>query len=112
MRNLFIEEGLLLLSIHTKEVMKTAVINSVLACENSRHSSLPVSSFTRNATRAGSEEERLFSQANSVQNVLKIGGEEEQFKNFVKERFVKRSKLITDSLKKNKWQKDSFKRQS
>ena len=50
--------------------------------------------------------------ANSVQNVPKIGEEEEQFKNFVKERFVKRSKLITDPWKKNKQQKDPFKRQS
>ena len=53
MRNLFVE-GLQLLSIHTKDVMDTAVVNS-------------------------------------VQNVPKIGEEEEQLKNFVKERFVKRS---------------------
>ena len=50
MRNLFVE-GLQLLSIHTKDVMDTAVVNSV----------------------------------------PKIGEEEEQLKNFVKERFVKRS---------------------
>ena len=49
---------------------------------------------------------------NSVQNVPKIGEEEEQFKAFVKEWFVKRSKLITDPLKKNKQLKDPFKRQS
>ena len=36
---------------------------------------------------------------NSVQKVSKI--EEQQFKNFVKERFIDRSKLITDPLKKN-----------
>ena len=50
--------------------------------------------------------------ANSVQNMPKIGEEEEQFKAFVKEQFVKRSKLITDPLKKNKQQKDPFKRRS
>ena len=49
---------------------------------------------------------------NSVQNVPKIGEEEEQFNAFVKEWFVKRSKLITDPLKKSKQQKDPFKRQS
>ena len=49
---------------------------------------------------------------NSVQNVPKIGEEEEQFNVFVKEGFVKRSKLITDPLKKNKQLKDPFKRQS
>ena len=73
MRNLFIEEDLQLLSIHTKDVMDTAVVNS-------------------------------------VQNVPKIGEEEGLFKNFVKERFVKRIKLITDPLKKSKQEKDPFKR--
>ena len=47
----------------------------------------------------------------SVQNVPKIGEEEEQFENFVKERLIKKNKLITDSLKENKRQKDPFKRQ-
>lgn len=42
---------------------------------------------------------------NSVQNVPKIREEEEQFENFVKEGFIKRSKLITDPLKKNKQKK-------
>ena len=49
---------------------------------------------------------------NSVQNVPKIGEEEEQFKSFVRERFVMRSKLITDPSNENKQQKDPFKRQS
>ena len=49
---------------------------------------------------------------NSVQNVPKIGEEEKQFKAFVKQWFVKGSKLITDPLMKNKQQKDPFKRQS
>ena len=41
---------------------------SFLACENSRPSSLPARvAFTRNATRAGREEGRLFSQAMSFQ---------------------------------------------
>ena len=42
----------------------------LLACENSRPSSLParVASFPRNATRAGSEEGRLFSQVISLPN--------------------------------------------
>ena len=75
MGNLFIEEGLQFVSIHTKDVMDTPVVNS-------------------------------------VQNVPKIGEEEGLFKNFVKERFVKRRKLIADPLKKNKQQKDPFKRQS
>ena len=70
MGNLFIEEGLQLVSIHMKDVADATC-------------------------------------ANSAQNMPKIGEEEEQFK-----AFVKRSKLITDPLKKNKQQKDPFKRQS
>lgn len=45
---------------------------------------------------------------NSVQNLPKIGGEEEQFEKIVKEQFVKRNKLITDPLKKTNKQKRSF----
>ena len=45
-------------------------------------------------------------------NVLKIREEEDQLKKFVKERIVKRNKLITDPLKKNKLQKDASKKQS
>ena len=61
MGNLFIE-GLQIVPIHTKDVMDTAVVNS-------------------------------------VQNVPKIGEEEEQFKNFVKERFVKRRVQRADLVK-------------
>ena len=42
---------------------------------------------------------------NSVQNIPKIREEGEQFKNFVKEQFIKRNKLITNPLKKNKQKK-------
>ena len=73
MGNLFIE-GLQLVSIHTKDIMDAAVVNS-------------------------------------VQIVPKTGEEEEQFKNFVKASFLKRIKLITDTLKKNKQQKGPFKTQ-
>ena len=52
MRNLFMEEGRQLLSIHKRDVMDTAVVNS-------------------------------------VQNVPKIGEEEEQFKNFVKQTYYR-----------------------
>lgn len=65
MGNLFIEEGLQLVSVHMKDVMDAAVVNS-------------------------------------AHNVPKIGEQKEQFKNFVKEQFFKRSKRITDSLKKKK----------
>ena len=65
MGNLFIEEGLQLVSVHMKDVMDAAVVNS-------------------------------------AHNVPKIGEQKEQFKNFVKEQLIKRSKRITDSLKKKK----------
>ena len=55
-------------------------MKNMIACENSRPSSLPArvalrvkTSFTRNATRAESDEGRLFSQAKNMKAELETG---------------------------------------
>ena len=54
--------------------MKITLASPTLACENSRPSSLPgPSGVSRNATRAGSEERRLFSQATSTSDSVGLG---------------------------------------